>query len=78
MSWTWAFFGLGFTLGPAVGMLIYEMGGFSMPFVSIGSVGLAVALCLAFVIPSEVTLEAGRRYSKKVRKRITFRRLLKV
>ena len=39
-------------LGPVLGSSLYSLGGFLLPFVSVGSFGLILALCLFFTIPS--------------------------
>ena len=45
------FFGLGYMLGPALGSVLYSLGGFLLPFLVFGSIGLIVALALLLVIP---------------------------
>ena len=45
------FFGTGFMLGPAVGALFYNFGGFVLPFVICGSIAFALAILMVFVIP---------------------------
>ena len=35
-----------------MGAQLYSLGGFKLPFVCVGSVGLTLAICLLFVIPS--------------------------
>ena len=62
LSWTETFFGLGYMLGPALGALLYDLGGFTLPFLVVGSVGFVVATSLVFSMPS-VTAEV--RESKK-------------
>ena len=52
MSWTEMFFGLGYMLGPALGSVLYNAGGFMLPFIVVGSIGLIVATALVFVIPN--------------------------
>ena len=39
-------------LGPAVGSLLYSAGGFLLPFVVVGSIGLVVATALLILIPN--------------------------
>ena len=39
-------------LGPAVGSALYDAGGFKLPFLSVGSVALAIAILLLFIIPN--------------------------
>ena len=41
-----------FILGPVLGSSLYSLGGFLLPFASVGSFGLILALCLFFTIPS--------------------------
>ena len=53
MSWTETTFGLGYSLGPAVGVLIYDLGGFKLPFIVVGLVALVLAVALIFLIPGE-------------------------
>ncbi len=38
--------------GPALGSFLYSIGGFTLPFLVVGSVGLVVATFLVFVIPN--------------------------
>ena len=52
MSWTEMFFGLGYMMGPALGAALYEVGGFILPFASVGGFGLVVATALAVLIPN--------------------------
>ena len=56
MSWTEMFFGLGYMLGPALGSLLYEAGGFLLPFVSVGAFGFVVRFKIKFKIPAEVII----------------------
>ena len=51
MSWTEMFFGVGFMVGPALGSYLYTLGGFKLPFISVGVVGFIVAFCMIFIIP---------------------------
>lgn len=52
MSWTELFFGLGYTIGPAVGSFLYSVGGFLLPFEVTGGIGLVIAVLIFFVIPN--------------------------
>ena len=38
--------------GPALGALLFSLGGFQLPFLVVGSVGLVVATCLLIIIPN--------------------------
>ena len=51
MSWTETTFGLGYSLGPAIGVFIYDVGGFKLPFILVGLVALVLAITLIFLIP---------------------------
>ena len=37
--------------GPALGSALYSLGGFPLPFLSVGTFGLIVAIALFFVVP---------------------------
>ena len=52
------FFGIGYMLGPALGALLYEAGGFVLPFVAVGGVGLVAATALLAFIPNAGVLQA--------------------
>jgi len=75
MAWTETFFGLGFMIGPALGSLLYGLGGFQLPFFMVGGAALAVATAMLFVLPkveaSESTDELARNnsisYSKVIK-----------
>ena len=51
MASTETVFGLGYTLGPAIGTALYAAGGFGLPFWIIGSIGLVNAILLFFYLP---------------------------
>ena len=53
------FFGIGYMLGPALGALLYEAGGFILPFVAVGGVGLVVATALLAFIPNVKSKDDG-------------------
>ena len=38
--------------GPVIGSGLYSLGGFLLPFVTVGSIGIILAICLFFAIPS--------------------------
>ena len=46
------FFGIGMIMGPTVGGALYEVGGFTLPFVSLGSVLVGAAIFCAIVLPN--------------------------
>ena len=41
-----------FYSGPVIGSGLYSLGGFLLPFVTVGSIGISLAICLLFAIPS--------------------------
>jgi hypothetical protein len=45
-----------FISGPALGFALYGVGGFMLPFVVVGLIGLAVAVALIFLIPGRVSM----------------------
>jgi predicted MFS family arabinose efflux permease len=53
-----------FKLGPALGSFLFSIGGFTLPFVVVGSIGLVVATILVFVIPN-VKSDTEKRSSDK-------------
>ena len=44
-------FSLKYYIGPVIGSGLYSLGGFLLPFVVVGSVGIVLAVCLFFAIP---------------------------
>ena len=38
-------------IGPVIGSGLYSLGGFLLPFVVVGAVGIVLAVCLIFAIP---------------------------
>ena len=42
-------------LGPALGSFLYGLGGFTLPFVVVGSIGVAVATSFVFVMDNVQT-----------------------
>ena len=47
-----SFFGIGMIMGPIVGGALYDVGGFLLPFVSLGSVLVCAAIFCAIVLPN--------------------------
>ncbi|KAF5269252.1 hypothetical protein FQR65_LT02553 [Abscondita terminalis] len=54
------FFGFGLIVGPTVGGLLYQVGGYSMPFAVMGSALFLAAILTAFVLPSHDDQEIER------------------
>ena len=46
-----AFFGLGLIFGPSIGGILYQVGGYTLPFVVLGSILICVACVTFFVLP---------------------------
>ena len=61
---------LSYYVGPALGAFLYELGGFTLPFVVVGAIGLAVATSLVFVIPN-VKPDLNRQQSAASAKNLT-------
>ena len=61
--------------GPALGSALYGLGGFTLPFLSVGSVTLLVAILLLFIVPNVKTEEKDKRDAGKS---LTFAGLVKV
>lgn len=51
LAWTEMAFGLGYSLGPAIGGALSDVGGFKFPFLLIGSIAFIIAVALIFIIP---------------------------
>jgi hypothetical protein len=62
-------------LGPALGSALYSLGGFTLPFISVGSVTLLIAIFLLIIVPN-VTTEAKDKTDGG--KSLTFAGLIKV
>ena len=52
MGWTETAFGIGTCLGPPLGGLLYEKGGFSLPFWTVGGLAIMQTLTLILAIPT--------------------------
>ena len=58
-----AFFGLGLIFGPSIGGILYQAGGYTLPFVVLGSILICVACVTFFVLPGMlIALLQGRIY----------------
>ena len=51
LTWSEMAYGLGNSLGPALGGIIYDAGGFKFPFLLVGCMALVFAFALLFLIP---------------------------
>ena len=52
MSYTEMFIGVGYIIGPALGSYLYELGGFMVPFETMGSILIIAAFGVYFSIPT--------------------------
>ena len=62
--------------GPALGSILYEAGGFTLPFTLVGGIGVMVATSMIFVIP-HVEPEQRDVHTEKP-KQLTFKKILTV
>ncbi|TRY80377.1 hypothetical protein TCAL_13778 [Tigriopus californicus] len=51
-AWTEMCFGLGYTIGPVLGSVLFEVGGFGLPFFIMGGIVLFLALVLFVMVPN--------------------------
>ena len=51
LSWTDMVYGLGYSLGPAIGGVLYDAGGIKRPFCLFRCIALIFAIALIFLIP---------------------------
>ena len=58
MSCTQTFFGLGYMLGPMLGAYLYQVGGFSLPFLVVGLCDIVLSLFLVISIPNHSSINA--------------------
>ena len=56
-----AFFGLGLIFGPSIGGILYQAGGYTLPFVVLGSILICVACVTFFVLPGMLIALLQRR-----------------
>ena len=52
MSYTEMCLALGYILGPSIGSLLYETGGFMLPYQVVGSILVVSSVCLCFSLPN--------------------------
>ncbi|XP_073985292.1 MFS-type transporter SLC18B1-like [Rhodnius prolixus] len=62
------FFGLGLIVGPTVGGALYEIGGYTTPFLVLGSVLFLSAIMTAFVLPDHAEHEIDTKQSGSLKK----------
>jgi len=54
------FFGLGYTIGPLMGSFLYQIGGFQLPFLVVGGIGLVSGFTLIYSIPKVQAVQGQR------------------
>ena len=62
-SWSRTLFGVGYCIGPAIGGLFYDIGGFYLPFLVIGILDIIFSIFTLVALPkldSEISATAGR------------------
>ena len=61
-----------------MGAQLYTLGGFKSPFVCVGSVGLILAICLLFAIPSGKYEGPGNKNDNDRKEKLTWAGVMKV
>ena len=51
--------GIGLTISPIIGSILYGVGGFNLPFICFGSICFVFALFLKLITPKEVDEKKG-------------------
>ena len=62
-------------LGPALGSALYSVGGFYLPFITVGSVAFVAAVLLLFIVPN---VKPEKRDKTDGGKSLTFSALIRV
>ena len=52
-SWSETALGVGYSVGPAIGGLLYDAGGFHLPFVAVGLANILFAMIIILALPSK-------------------------
>ena len=66
-------------IGPPFGSILYEEGGFILPYEVVGSIALVMAIVLLFVLPSVKTVSNNNNaVSSEKKNRLTFAAFIKV
>ncbi|XP_033123390.1 MFS-type transporter SLC18B1-like [Anneissia japonica] len=55
------FSGVGLTIGPFAGGVLYQLGGFILPFVTLGGISIVLSLSLLFIIPVDNNLSEQKK-----------------
>ncbi|XP_059097668.1 MFS-type transporter SLC18B1-like [Tigriopus californicus] len=51
-AWTEMFLGFGYMFGPVLGSLLFEVGGFALPYYVVGGIVLVLAFALLLIVPN--------------------------
>ena len=63
------------TTGPALGSILYEAGGFTLPFTLVGGIGMFVATSMIFTIPH---VEPEKRTPGTEIRKLTYKKIFTV
>lgn len=66
-SWSETALGVGYSTGPAIGGLFYDIGGFHLPFLAIGMANILFAIIIILAIPKEESKTCIKTTNKKSR-----------
>ena len=66
-SWSETALGVGYSTGPAIGGLFYDIGGFHLPFLAIGMANILFAIIIILAIPKEESKTCITSTNKKSR-----------
>ena len=59
-SWSSTVLGVGYSIGPAIGGFLYDIGGFHLPFLSIGILDIIFAIFTLVALPKDKGLTSGQ------------------
>lgn len=59
-SWGSTVHGVGYSIGPAVGGLLYDIGGFYLPFLAIGTLDIIFSILTLVALPKEHSQTSGK------------------
>ena len=67
-SWSETALGVGYSVGPAIGGFLYDVGGFHLPFVAVGLANILFAMIIILALPSKefntcINIKEGNNYT---------------
>ena len=65
-SWTGTALSVGYSVGPGLGGILYDIGGFHLPFIVIGVSDILCVIIMLLALPQEVSNLAGKEKSKNL------------